>query len=149
HDEEYLWLRLELKQPNAWRKAPITLGFDVRPGGNKGLPGTSLDPDADVALTIGPGNQAHVVEAASDDPTPFLYGVRDGFLPVDRAAIQPGGGVWVSPRLILDKPFTVPGSKVRHPVQMVDVGNLPYGTGDPASPAFDERHLVDGHGSVL
>jgi hypothetical protein len=34
-------------------------------------------------------------------------------------------------------------------VQLVDVGNLPFGTGDPASASFDERHLVDGQGTVL
>ncbi len=149
HDEEYLWLRLRLRTPLSWQKQPITLGFDVRPGGNKGLPGTTLDPDADVALTIGPGNQAHVVDAASSDPAAFLYGIHDGYLPVDRASLQPGSGAWVSPRLILDKPFTVPGSGEHHDVQMVDVGTLPFGSGDPASPSFDERHLVDGQGTVL
>jgi hypothetical protein len=149
HDEEYLWLRLRLQRPDVWQKTPITLGFDVRPGGNRGLPGTSIDPDADVALTIGPGNRAHIVEAASIDPAAYLYGLRDGYLKVDRAALQPGSGAWVSPRLILDKPFTVPGTTQHHDVQMVDVGRLPFGTGDPASPAFDERNLVDGHGTVL
>ena len=47
HDEEYLYLRLQLDKP--YGATPLTLGFDVRPGANGGMPGLARAmPGADV-----------------------------------------------------------------------------------------------------
>ncbi|HJW76185.1 MAG TPA: hypothetical protein VJ787_11040, partial [Thermoleophilia bacterium] len=49
-DEGYLYLRLLMDDPAAWKKRSLTIGIDVIPGGNRGLPGLpGLDPRADYA----------------------------------------------------------------------------------------------------
>ena len=37
-DEQYLYLRLRLDEAESWRERPVTVGLDVRPGENSGLP---------------------------------------------------------------------------------------------------------------
>jgi hypothetical protein len=39
-DEQSLYLRLRLDADESWKEHPITVGLDVRPGGNQGLPAT-------------------------------------------------------------------------------------------------------------
>jgi hypothetical protein len=149
-DEEHLYLRLLLDKGEAWRKHPITIGLDMRQGGNKGLPGLpGVDPGAEVAITIGPGDHARLRWASWVDPIPFMYGLNHHYVPYRESDLHPGSGTWVEPRLILNKPYTVPSTKVKRPTEIVGIGDLPWGTGDPQDEAFDNRNLVDGHGNVL
>ena len=109
HDEEYLYLRLQLDKP--YGATPLTLGFDVRPGANGGMPGTSSAmPGADVALRLDTDRNATLRQAAWTDPNFYLYGLNHQYLPVDRDDLRKGSGVWVTPRLILNKPFTEKGT---------------------------------------
>ena len=39
--------------------------------------------------------------------------------------------MWVTPRLILNKPFTEKGTGVKHPTEIVDIGKLRWGTANP------------------
>jgi len=150
HDEEYLWLRVRFDADEPWRHGPVQIGFDVAAAGNRGLPGTAgVDPEADVAVTVGPGDRASLRWAASLDPLPVLYGINHRLIPYDRRAGRPGSGVWRAPKLILNRPYTVPGTGRRNPVELLDVSRLRWGSGDPAAPDFDRRALVDGHGKVL
>jgi hypothetical protein len=150
HDEEYLWLRLRFDRDEQWREGPVRVGFDVAPAGNRGLPGAvGIDPQADVAVTIGPGDQASLRWAAALDPLPFLYGIDHRYIPYDARADRPGSGVWRAPRLIMNRSYLVPGTSRRSPVELLDVSRLRWGTGDPAAEGFDQRALVDGHGKVL
>jgi hypothetical protein len=87
--------------------------FDVRPGGGP-----------DVKLLMGPGDRAQIVQAAWTDPIAYMYGLARHYVPVDRADLRPGSGAWVSPRLILNRPYTVPSSGERRAVELVDVGRL-------------------------
>ena len=77
HDEEYLYLRLRFDRARAWRRSPVTVGFDVRPGENRRAARAprGADPAADVALRIGPGDSANIVQAAWTDPIAWQYGV--------------------------------------------------------------------------
>jgi hypothetical protein len=144
HDAGNLYVLLRDRAAGA-----TALGFDVRPGGNRGLPGRpGVAPDADVALTIGPGRRAHVWHAAWTDPISFLYGAARGYVPVDRADLERGSGAWVSPRLILNRPYTVPGTSEPRPTELMDVGRLRWGTADPAAPDFDSRVTVAGDETV-
>jgi hypothetical protein len=149
-DEEFLWLRLRLDRPASWRTSPLTLGFDVQPGGNRGLPGLpGVDPAADVAVRIGPGDHATISQAAWTDPFSMVYGSTHGVVPVASAKLQRGSGVWVAPRLMLDRPYVVPVTRQAHPVEIASLGALGFGSGDPTSPAFDARNLVDAQGPVV
>ncbi len=93
------------------RKRPLTLGLDVRPGSNKGLPGTrNAFPQADVAITLGRGRQATIAQAAWTDPLLHHYGLGLQIVPADAADLKPGSGVWTRPTLMLNRPYTVPST---------------------------------------
>jgi hypothetical protein len=95
HDTAYLYLLVRR------RGATTRVGFDVRPGGGE-----------DVVLTLGPGRRATLRQAAATDPLPPLFGV----------APQPGP--WVSPRLLLSRPYTVPSTGEQRPAEFLDLGTL-------------------------
>jgi len=128
HDPEYLYLRLQVDQPGAWRSQPVTIGLDTRPGDNAGLPGLpGVDPAADAALTIGPGDTAHIVQAAWTDPIAWKYGVARPLLQVRRADLEQGSGVWDSPRLALSLAAHDRVDGRFFPTQTVDVGDFRWG----------------------
>jgi hypothetical protein len=128
----------------------VTLGFDTQPGQNKGLPGTrGLFPQAEVAVTIGPGRKAAITQAAWTDPLLHQYGLGLHMVPVNAADLRPGSGVWTRPALMLNRPYTVPSTGERRPVETKDLGTLPWGSGDPAARGFDVRTLVAGNASLV
>lgn len=135
-DEEHVTLRIQTARPQAWRTGTLTVGFDVTPGDNGGLPGhPGVMPGADVALQIGPGRRARLVRAAWIDPIPNQYGPQAlGMLPGNPTALRQGSGVWLEPRLMLNKPYTVPVLGTYSPTEIVNVSRLPWGPGDPALP---------------
>jgi hypothetical protein len=132
------------------RSRPLTLGFDVRSGSNRGLPGTKgVFPQADVAVTIGRG-RATILQAAWTDPLLHQYGPDGlGMVQADPAALRKGSGVWTRPSLMLNRPYTVPSTGERRPVELKDIANLPWGTANPRSRRFDVRTLAAGRGSVV
>jgi len=141
-DEGYLYLRLTLDDPTIWQSEPVTIGLDVLPGGNRGLPGLPHgDPAADYAVVLGPGEQAQSLVAARIDPYRIMYGRVRGYFPGVEAAfpVQPGVGPWDLQRQITNRPLRVPSTGERLPVESFDVGRLRYGTADPADPAYDCR----------
>jgi hypothetical protein len=132
------------------RRRSLTLGFDVRPGSNRGLPGTSgAYPGADVAVTLGPGRRATIQQAAWTDPLLHQYGLGLGMLPVDADDLRRGSGVWTRPTLMLNRPYTVPSTGEQRPVELKDLGAMPWGTGDPRARGFDVRTLAAGGGSLV
>ena len=148
HDEEYLYLRLALDKP--YGATPLTLGFDVRPGENGGVPGRSgAMPGADLVLSLESDHHATLRQAAWTDPNLYLYGLNHQFVPVDRADLRKDSGVWVTPRLILNKPFTERGTGVKHATEIVDIGELRWGTANPKQPGFDDRVLVASKGRTV
>jgi hypothetical protein len=50
---------------------------------------------------------------------------------------------------MLDRPYVVPGTGRTHPVEVASLGTLGFGSGDPASPGFDARNLVDARDRVV
>jgi hypothetical protein len=149
-DEQSLYVRLRLDEPDSWREHPITLGLDVRPGENRGLPGQpGVFPEADVALVIGPEDEAELLQAAWWEPTRVRYGLGFGYVEVDRAEMQPGSGAWVHPLQILNHPYTVPSTGEKRPAEVQEIGAQPFGSGDPESPTFDARALVAADSDVI
>jgi hypothetical protein len=126
HDAGYLYLLVR-------RQGDVRVDFDVRPGGG-----------ADVRLELGPGRRARILHAAWTDPISWMYGVAHDYVPVERADLEPGSGAWVSPRLILNRPYTVPSTGERRPTELIDVGALRWGTADPRAPGFDGRVMAAG-----
>jgi hypothetical protein len=148
HDEEYLYLRLKLDEP--YGETPLTVGFDVRPGENGGLPGLdSTMPGADVALRLDTDRRATLRQAAWTDPITHLYGLSHQYVPFRRADLREGSGAWVTPRLILNRPFTEHGTGVKHATELVDIGKLRWGTADPTAAGFDNRVLVGSNGRTV
>ena len=83
----------------------------VRPGENGGLPGApSVMPGADVALSLDTHRHATLRQAAWTDPIAYLYGLYHHYVPVRRDDLREGSGAWVTPRLILNHPFTEHGA---------------------------------------
>lgn len=150
-DEEYVTLRIETSRPGAWRDGRITVGFDTTPGGNGGLPdlpGTM--PGADVALQIGPGRRARVVRAAWLDPILNQYGPQAlDMVPGDPRVLRRGSGVWTEPRLMLNKPYTVPVLGIDNPAELVNISRLPWGPGDPHARGGDARNLIAARGTTI
>jgi hypothetical protein len=149
-DEQYLYLLLRLDQSESWRERPITIGFDNRPGGNRGLPNhPGVFPDADAALVVGP-DRAQLLQAAWWEPTRLQYGpLGRGYIEADRADLMPDSGAWVHPLQILNRPYVVPATGERRPAELHELGDLPIGSGDPSSPDFDNRTLVAAKGTVV
>jgi hypothetical protein len=50
---------------------------------------------------------------------------------------------------MLNRPYTVPSTGERRPVELKDIGSLPWGTGDPSARGFDVRTLAAGGGSLV
>jgi hypothetical protein len=148
-DEQYLYLLLRLKQADSWHDHPITIGLDVRPGENRGLPDhPRVYPQADAALVLGPQG-AQLFQAAWWEPTRILYGLGEHYMHVDPAQMEPGSGDWVHPLQIVSKPLTVPATGQRLSAVFHEISSLPIGSGDPADPRFDERTLVAATGDVV
>jgi hypothetical protein len=117
---------------------------DMRPGANKGLPGTDgVMPGADVALRVD-GDEVRLYRAAWTDALAFQYGVRHKYLKVDRADLKQGSGVRREPQQILNAPHTLPASGEKTPVELRDLSPLRAG-----SEKEDSRHLVAMDGSVV
>jgi hypothetical protein len=125
HDASYLYLQLRDRPPGR-----TTIAFDVR-----------ADAGPEVEVALGPGRRARLRHTTSTDPTQNLYARARGYVAVER-------GAWVSPRLILNRPYTVPGTGERRPTELLDVGRLRWGTADPAARGFDSRVTVAGDESV-
>jgi hypothetical protein len=149
-DEAYLHLLLRLGRPEVWRRDGLTLGLDVRPGGNRGLPGLpGLAPEADVAIRVGPGPGAEILQAAWADPVAFAYGLARPYLTVDPRDLEAGSGAWVRPRLMVNRPTVVPSTGESRPVEVADLGTLPWGTANPGDHRHDARVLAAARGSSV
>ncbi len=153
HDAEYLYLRLRVTS-NLWERQRIVIGLDAHKAGNRGLPGTSgADPAADVAIVIGPGRRAQLLHATWLDAIAMRLGgygdpSRD-FVAVNRADLSQGSGAWSPLRQVLSYPYRVPSTGKQVPIEIRDASQMPWGTTDPNSAQFDDRHLIDGAGEVL
>ncbi len=152
-DVENVYLRLKVT-PELWKRKRIVIGVDARPGGNKGLPGLSgVDPAAEMAVVIEPGGETHMYHATWIDPLGIRFGgLSDpsrNYIPTNPADIKPGSGKWSHLRQVLSYPYALPLTGVIHPTEIHDSSLMPWGTTDPASPQFDDRHLIDGSGTVL
>jgi hypothetical protein len=138
HDAAYVWLRVTLARPAAWRSAPVVLAFDVHPAAGGGLrDARGAVPGADVAIVAGPGERARVEQAAWLDPVPHAW---PGDVPLTEA-MAPGSGAWSAPRQIVSRRLRHPDGRVEEPV-LVEHGELRWG-------ARDTRALVAGRGRVL
>jgi hypothetical protein len=103
---------------------------------------------ADVAVVVGP-EDATLLQAAWWEPTRVRYGLGRGYIDVDEADMKPGSGVWVHPLQIVNRPYTVPATGEKRPVELHELGNLPIGGGDPEADDFDSRTLVAAKGKVV
>ena len=146
HDPKYLYLLVRRDDP----RRPLQLGFDVQPGGNRGLPGRrGVMPEADVSLTLGPGRRAEVMQAAWTDPNAQLYGAVLRYLPVDPADLEMGSGAWRRPLQVLSRPLEIRATGERRPTQTIDASRLRWGTAAPAARGFDSRVLASGDGATV
>jgi hypothetical protein len=81
------------------------------------------------------------VIATETDPIQMMYAIARDYVPVER-------GPWVTQRLILNRPYRVPGTSEERPAELMDVGRLRWGTADPSAPDYDGRVTVAGDEAV-
>lgn len=151
-DEAYLYLAIVTDRDEAWRDAPLVIGFDVLTGGAPVLPGVGDVgwPSGDHAVVIAPDGSATSMVRASADPLLLQYAVAREMVPLDDpATVAPDSPVWNPHRLILNRPLTIPTSGERFPAELMTVGRMMRGTSDPADPAFDSRVTWQAAGSAV
>jgi len=148
-DEAFLYLRLWVDDKELWEREPITIGFDVLAGGGGGLPGSGFDPDADYAVTLGPGPQGRVEIRVDNDPYAIRYGLIRHYFNVDQQIFIEGSGMWNLQRLLVRRPIEVPTNGQTHSVASFDAGQLRFGTTDPHDPNFDSRASWSAAGNVI
>jgi hypothetical protein len=148
-DETFLYLKIEFRKRGVWKRAPVALGFDVVPGGNRRLPsGAGRDPDADYSVLV-ESDDARALVRASLDPIAVLSGAVHGYVPVRMRDLRPGSGRWNLQRQLINRPYTMPTTGVTLPTELFDVGLLERGTSDPSDPEFNARVIWEGAGRVL
>ena len=148
HDEEYLYLRLETDKPAG--SVPVTVGLDIQPGTNGGLPGLpGKMPEADIALTPRQAAQGHPAPRGVDRRPRVPVRGRNPFMAVKLADLRRGSGVWHTPRLILNRPFVQRDTGEQHHTELADIGHLRWGTANPKQRGFDDRVLVASKGHTI
>lgn len=114
------WGRATIKHDAAYlylrARTPGTISIDVRPGGGP-----------DLRVVLGPGRKARFEQPNAADPIPSVFGVGQRSEP------------WVSPRLILSRPLTIPTTGQPLPPEFLDLGTARWG-------GSDVRRLVAGSG---
>jgi hypothetical protein len=96
-------------------RTPSTIELDTRPGGGP-----------DLRVIVGPGKRLRLEQPSAADPIPSVFGTGQRTEP------------WVSPRLILGRPLTLPTGQPFGP-EFLDLGNPRWG-------GSDERRLAAGSG---
>jgi hypothetical protein len=148
-DEAFLYLLLRFDEEGLWEREPISIGFDVLSDGGGGLPGSGLDPDADYAVTLGPGRDGRIEVRSDNDLYTIRYGFVRKFFDVDEQEIVTGSGEWYLHRLLVRRPIEVPTTGETYPVATFDAGTLRFGTADPQDPEFDSRTTWSAAGGVI
>ncbi len=140
HDAAYVYLELKLA---ASLRKPLTLGFDIVPGG-RSLPTAAPGAGAnDVAITVDPKagtSTAYVVRTA--DPI-LLDGLDPASIP---AATLPG---WDLERLTANRAAPAIEGLSARPAEFVTVGNMIRGSWDLKSRAYDSLATWWLQGSLL
>jgi hypothetical protein len=151
-DAENVYLRLKVA-PELWKHKRLIIGLNARPGGNRGLPGTKgVDPAAEMAVVIEPGGKARMYHAGWIDPLAIRFGganPKKSYIPTDLSTIKYESGYWQPIRQILNYPYVIPSTGRSLPVELRDASKMPWGTTDPADPAFDDRNLLMGKDGIL
>ena len=150
-DEAYLYLGIVTDDENAWRDAPLVIGFDVLDGGSPVLPavGDVGWDDGDYAVVIAPDGTAQVMVRGSVDALLLQYGVARGMVPYDEAGVAENTATWNPHRLMLNRPLTIPSTGRSFPAEILEIGRLRRGTSDPADPAFDSRATWQASGTFV
>ena len=99
-------------------RSPSTIEIDVRP-----------TPGPDLRVIVGPGKRARFEQPSATDPIPSVFGTGQRTEP------------WVSPRLILSRPLTLPTGQELDP-EFLDLGTLRWG-------GSDVRRLAAGSGGKV
>ncbi len=148
-DSSYLYLRVRVDEPEAWKRSPLTIGFDVAPGNAGGLPDRpGAAPASDTAVVFN-GSEARAYVRASNDPNALVYGRRLKFFDVDPRSVEEGSGVWNEQRLITNKPYKVPVTNEARPAEWFDLNPLATGTTNPRDPGFDRRTIWAADGDTI
>jgi hypothetical protein len=151
-DEAYLYLAIVTDREEAWRDAPLVIGFDVLDGGAPALPevGDVGWGAGDHAVVIAPDATATSMVRASADPLLLHYAVARAMIPLeDVAIVDPDSPVWHPHRLILNRPVTIPSTGDQYGAELMNVGRMRRGTSDPSDPAFDSRVTWNAAGTAV
>lgn len=122
-DESYLYLRLVLDEEFTDVRT-LAIGVDVLEGGGGGLPGQpGVDPEGDYAVTL-EADRGQMWVGASNDPHAIINGSVLGFFEVQSDDLLEGSGVWHPQQLIVNRPYTIPGTAEQFEMEMFGVGEM-------------------------
>ena len=138
HDEAYLYLALRFA--DAAEIDGTVLGLDIRDGENERLPWLAKPAmeTADVALRLA-ADGLEIRRAAWTDELAFRYGVGYGYVEVDPTELEPGSGAWHPPRMILNRPYSIPTTDERSPVEIQNLGLHEWASEGERSLALAQR----------
>lgn len=149
HDAAFLYLLLELSEPDLWHREAVVIGLDVIDGEGGGLPDGSTDLAADYAVVIGPGQVGEIMVRPDNDQYVIRQGLAEGHFDVDPVEVFDRPATWNPQRLIVRRPGIVPatGEVIDH--EFFQVGDLRFGVTDPTDADFDSRSAWNGRGTIL
>jgi len=96
-------------------------------------------------VTLTPGRNGRIAHAAWVDPVSVRNRLHTGLAEAD---IAPGSGVWVSPRLVVQRASQHPDTHEPRPFRTIDVGLLRRGNA-PRAGGGDDRVLVADRGTTV
>jgi len=143
HSLEGLELRVileEMADPMDWQQLNVLLAIGLR-GRETILPfNTEATAEADFVVRLGGPADSRLLVHSSYDAFAREFGSEAG-LPTDE--YSDGSAGFVPVREPINRGYTVPPTGAEVPFDAVETGQLTYGNGDPASPAYNS--LTDVH----
>ncbi len=107
HDEGFLYLALEFRDPSVWQSERVVVGVDTVDGGTSGLPGApEVGVDADVAFGFGGRRPADAQVRASNDYNELVLAPR---LDLDPDLEPDPAPEWNPQRMLANPPLLLPG----------------------------------------
>ncbi|WP_456277685.1 hypothetical protein [Bacillus sp. AK128] len=146
HDERYLYLRLDYKEPINWNEDNSYVLFNtILNQGQSTIPETDVNVSGiDFVLQLTGEETSRVLVDSYYDPFYFDYAYVRDMIPEVPNVDQKNNGVFFPIRLALNKEFIIKredGTETVSPFDLAETGKLQFGNGNPQ--AGDYNSLTD------
>lgn len=143
HDEGYLYLMAKLSEPFNPSQQTIYFGADTLPGGNRHAPqlqDNTLDEGLETLVELADEKRGRAMIASHYDFHTRLYGKAEG---------KDDTGVFNPWKLVVNYKLEPPDSRIEHPFEDIEVGDLLRGNSDPSQPDYQSKTMWQARGNVL